>query len=314
MKKTFYNRTDIDASRKLIDDATETNIKEGTVISVSSSEVRVQIEGNRFQSAYAPKGITVEQGDRVMLIRSPRNSRWVVMAAYVNPQAAGNVTGSTPATMALAPSSLTIVPLVNGFLARCVVGVDTPIVFEFEVADDTAETNAVNLLVAGSILPYSSVTTKQVRVRVIDSKWNKSGWTGWVAATPTPGVLAVTASAPLASSGGSSPNISLTGLVPLTKGGTHTDLSTTGPGFALQTGVGSDFTIRPLVQADLPVFTGDSGSGGVKGAVPAPTAGDSAASKYLSAAGSWQTLNFNTILTDEDGLILVDLDGNVLTE
>lgn len=39
--------------------------------------------------------------------------------------------------------------------------------------------------------------------------------------------------------------------------------------------------------AVLNAFTGDSGSGGVKGLVPAPAAGDAAASKFLSAAGTW---------------------------
>lgn len=34
-------------------------------------------------------------------------------------------------------------------------------------------------------------------------------------------------------------------------------------------------------------FTGDSGSGGAKGAVPAPASGDSAAGKYLKADGTW---------------------------
>lgn len=37
----------------------------------------------------------------------------------------------------------------------------------------------------------------------------------------------------------------------------------------------------------LNAFTGDSGSGGVKGMVPAPGAGDAAAGKYLKADGSW---------------------------
>lgn len=37
----------------------------------------------------------------------------------------------------------------------------------------------------------------------------------------------------------------------------------------------------------LPAFTGDSGSGGVKGSVPAPGAGDAAANKYLDAAGGF---------------------------
>ena len=35
------------------------------------------------------------------------------------------------------------------------------------------------------------------------------------------------------------------------------------------------------------VFTGDSGSGGIEGLVPAPAAGDAAASKFLKADGNW---------------------------
>lgn len=38
----------------------------------------------------------------------------------------------------------------------------------------------------------------------------------------------------------------------------------------------------------VPVFIGDSGSGGVKGLVPAPAAGDTAAGKFLFADGTWK--------------------------
>lgn len=41
--------------------------------------------------------------------------------------------------------------------------------------------------------------------------------------------------------------------------------------------------------AILDTFTGDSGSGGVKGLVPAPAAGDAAADKFLHADGTFQT-------------------------
>lgn len=40
---------------------------------------------------------------------------------------------------------------------------------------------------------------------------------------------------------------------------------------------------------NLPVMVGDIGSGGTKGAVPAPSAGDAAASKFLKADGTWST-------------------------
>jgi hypothetical protein len=39
--------------------------------------------------------------------------------------------------------------------------------------------------------------------------------------------------------------------------------------------------------AALNPFVGDSGSGGTKGLVPAPAAGDAAAQKFLSAGGGW---------------------------
>lgn len=41
------------------------------------------------------------------------------------------------------------------------------------------------------------------------------------------------------------------------------------------------------VSGSLPKFTGDTGSGGVMGLVPAPGAGDAAAGKFLSAAGGF---------------------------
>lgn len=43
------------------------------------------------------------------------------------------------------------------------------------------------------------------------------------------------------------------------------------------------------VTADLIAMVGDSGSGGTKGLVPAPAAGDAAASKFLKADGTWAT-------------------------
>ncbi len=42
-----------------------------------------------------------------------------------------------------------------------------------------------------------------------------------------------------------------------------------------------------LTRAMLPVLQGDTGQGGLRGAVPAPAAGDAAAAKFLSASGQW---------------------------
>lgn len=45
-------------------------------------------------------------------------------------------------------------------------------------------------------------------------------------------------------------------------------------------------------------FTGDSGSGGVMGQVPAPAAGDAAAHKFLKANGLWETLRNQPLAAD----------------
>jgi hypothetical protein len=55
------------------------------------------------------------------------------------------------------------------------------------------------------------------------------------------------------------------------------------------TGSAASPTFRTLSNSDLPVMVGDAGAGGVKGAAPAPSAGDAAANKFLSAAGTWAT-------------------------
>ena len=53
----------------------------------------------------------------------------------------------------------------------------------------------------------------------------------------------------------------------------------------------------------LNVFVGDSGSGGTKGLVPAPASGDAAASKFLKADGSWQTVTSGGSVNPTDGVI-----------
>lgn len=52
------------------------------------------------------------------------------------------------------------------------------------------------------------------------------------------------------------------------------------------TGVSEDLTATQATTI-LNAVVGDSGSGGTKGLVPAPAAGDTAAAKFLSAAGVW---------------------------
>jgi hypothetical protein len=264
MKTPFYRDNNVHAVKRLIDEQTQIVIEEGTVVGISKNEARIQLKGSgKLQPAFVGKGIQIEQNDRVLLVRSPRTGSWVILGSYVNPQGAGNIS-SDSTTSALAPSGLTAIPILGGFIMRCAAGVDAPVVTEFEVADDTAETGAVNLLIAGSVLPYAITTAKQVRARSVDAKWNKSGWTGWITATPMTKIS-------------------------LALGGTNADLSATGAGYLKQATTGANVSVSAIAQADLPVFTGDSGSGGVKGAVPAPASGDAAGLKFLMADATWKT-------------------------
>jgi len=60
------------------------------------------------------------------------------------------------------------------------------------------------------------------------------------------------------------------------------------------------------VTADLIAVVGDSGAGGTKGLVPAPSAGDAAAGKYLKADGTWSApgggLTLGTMQTWSSGV------------
>lgn len=63
-------------------------------------------------------------------------------------------------------------------------------------------------------------------------------------------------------------------------------------GRASGSGAGAPVDLTSTQATDiLNNFVGDSGSGGTKGLVPAPSAGDAAASKYLKADGTWTTIS-----------------------
>lgn len=70
--------------------------------------------------------------------------------------------------------------------------------------------------------------------------------------------------------------------------GLNTSASTGYP--SLSSGTWSVVSATTLTAA-LNAVVGDSGSGGTKGLVPAPAAGDAAASKYLKADGTWATVS-----------------------
>lgn len=63
--------------------------------------------------------------------------------------------------------------------------------------------------------------------------------------------------------------------------------------------------------ARLDNFVGDSGSGGTKGLVPAPAAGDAAAIKFLKADGTWSTIGSASIPTRSYELSNLGLSASV---
>lgn len=74
------------------------------------------------------------------------------------------------------------------------------------------------------------------------------------------------------------------------RGGTGLDTSGSTGYPSLSAGTWSVVSATTLTAA-LNAVVGDSGAGGTKGLVPAPAAGDAAASKYLKADGTWATVS-----------------------
>lgn len=66
----------------------------------------------------------------------------------------------------------------------------------------------------------------------------------------------------------------------------------------------TDVTLATLL-ATLSTFTGDSGSGGVQGLVPAPSSGDAAAGKFLKASGGWAAPSTFTATAGTTGKIVL---------
>lgn len=62
---------------------------------------------------------------------------------------------------------------------------------------------------------------------------------------------------------------------------------------------------------DISTLVGDSGSGGTKGIVPAPAAGDAAALKYLGAAGTWSKVVANVLGTHGESMTLAQVSEEI---
>lgn len=72
-------------------------------------------------------------------------------------------------------------------------------------------------------------------------------------------------------------------------------------GRAVDTGTGSPVDLSAAqATAILNPFTGDTGTGGVQGVVPAPTAGQAAQNSYLAADGTFKYIQGNVVSTATD--------------
>jgi hypothetical protein len=91
----------------------------------------------------------------------------------------------------------------------------------------------------------------------------------------------------------------ITGQVAVVNGGTGADLSATGGSgqYLKQASSGAAVTVGTIPAADYPTMVGDSGSGGTKGAVPAPAIGD--ATKFLRGDATWVTVSTNNSYAED---------------
>ena len=111
-------------------------------------------------------------------------------------------------------------------------------------------------------------------------------WARGVGALPGGTVTSVALTVPAELSVSGSP-ITASGTLAVTKANQSANQVYAGP----TSGGAAAPAFRALGAADFPTLVGDTGSGGTKGAAPAPAAGDAAAGKFLKADGTWAAVS-----------------------
>lgn len=268
-----YNPTTLGALQKLSDEQHPDIFEEGIVQSSNGAgSVLVQMSGTANTTpAEAIKGMSFATGDRVILWRSKRLNRWVIIGSYGIAQVNGyqttqNANGSSLVALA-PPTGFAVTDTDTGLLVSWYNAGRYDLMTEIQIADDTSGTGAISVIVTGStfLVPSYTSITKSIRIRSREVTANGySAWLAWITATST-----VKQSLTVGNNGG----VSYTGITDIeVSGGTVTNpsaghtLITMSPGF-----------VNPMTTA------GDLITGGVAGA--AGRLGVGSAGQVLTVAG-----------------------------
>ncbi len=179
---------DFQALEHFLDQKYPAEIDEGIVASKSLLTAWVRLGGsNQMQEASLPKDTMIDVGDRVIVIRPTRMSRWVILTAFGTRQTGIVVSGESNPAFEFAPPDGVAA---SSVLLGCVLFTwDAPPqqVVAFEVQTNTSESEAgatSQLITRGSYCIIQSSVTLYGRVRSISTTWEKSDWSDWVSAAP----------------------------------------------------------------------------------------------------------------------------------
>lgn len=157
-----------------------------------------------------------------------------------------------------------------------------------EIATATAAANAIPKAGAGGTLSTGWIPDLSATYQAVSGKGAASGYASLDAGTKVPIAQLPTGSTSSTVALGNDARLS-DARTPTAHAASHRDggsdevaTATAAANAIPKAGSGGE-----LAWQWLPAMVGDSGSGGLKGAVPAPAAGDTAAGKFLNASGGW---------------------------
>lgn len=280
-------------------------IIEGIITGIMGDAVRIRLLGSRtFQEAGIGRGIDAQLGDRVVAVRAD-NGKWIVISAYDTTRAGGTQSDIDDGVLS-PPSNFSVTGYAGVILAQW----DIPpqaqdITIEVQINDSETDVGATTVTTRSHAVAYfcGAGTTRYFRVRMVRGDYEKSAWTSWASATSA--------------------------LLGVADGGTGSDLSTSYGGVLIQSTAGANVT------TENPLSTAHGGTGHAAGFSKGNIlVAEDTTTLSLLAAGTdgyalladssepsglrWGAVGtgseVESILTDDNGCVVSDDDGNVLTE